>query len=379
MRLKGITEEVYKCIRCGWCREKVCPIREELGFESTYARGIVLIARGLLEKQLNYSTGLANRLYLCLECANCVEHCPLDVDVLGIMNAMRQDLAKAGLPPEIFKQVDLYVDSTKNPLGIERSEIVKWSEGLNLPRKSEVLFFVGCYSSYKFPEIARATVRILRQAGIDVAYLAEEEWCCGAAQYIDGSADLAERLMVHNLEEIKNSGAKKVVTTCAGCYTSLKHEYPKRMGELPFQVLHITELLEDLINEAKIDFKNKIKKRVTYHDPCHLGRHSGLYDEPRKILSHIPGLELVEMPRNRENTRCCGGELVLINVFPELGKKLPEIRVDEAANLGVNDLVTSCPLCVSNLRIPAKKRKIKVYDLPLLVAEAMGVDGKCWR
>jgi Fe-S oxidoreductase len=376
LKLKDLTEEVYKCIRCGWCREKVCPIREELGFESTYARGIVLTARGLLEKQLNYSAGLARQMYLCLECANCMEHCPLDVDVIGIMNAMRQDLVKAGLAPELFRQVDLHVESTKNPLGIEREEMVKWSEDLNLPRKGEVLFFVGCYPSYKFPKTARATVRILCQAGIDIAYLAEEEWCCGTAQYIDGSADLAQRLMVHNLEEIENSGAQKVVTTCAGCYTSLKYEYPKRMGELPFEVLHITELLENLINKGKIGFKNKIKKRVTYHDPCHLGRHSGLYDAARKILNHIPGLELVEMPTNRENARCCGGEIVLNTVFPELAKKLPEIRVNEAANLGVKDLITSCPLCVSNLRIPARKRRIKLYDLPLLVAESAGVSGK---
>jgi heterodisulfide reductase subunit D len=172
---------------------------------------------------------------------------------------------------------------------------------------------------------------------------------------------------------IKASGAKLVITSCPGCYSTLKSEYPQIVEDIPFEVKHISEIIAELIDENKISFKLKINEKVTYHDPCHLGRYEGVYEEPRKILYAIKGIEFVEMLRNKQNAFCCGGGTDLPLINPKLSLSIAKLRVNEAREAWAEAIVTSCPQCVKTLSLAAKTAQIKIFNLPILVVNAMGI------
>ncbi|MEM3704058.1 MAG: (Fe-S)-binding protein [Candidatus Bathyarchaeia archaeon] len=390
MVLEKYKNSIFRCTRCGTCREKytenvrlVCPIREVTGgFEHYFARGRVLIARGILEGALKYSTALVESVYTCLGCSNCVEQCgaidmdtgrPL-VDTPAIIRAMRQDIVRAELGPlPTLKEVDSNVEKTRNPFGEALEKRAAWSAGLSLPKRGDTIYFAGCYASYRFPKTAKATVNILREGGINAVYLGENEWCCGVPELWDGNIALAEEVIKHNVDAIKSAGAKRVVTSCAGCYHALNTDYLEIMGQLPFEVVHISEIIADLTEKGKIKLPERIEKTLTYHDPCHLGRFEKVYDPPRKALSAIDGAKLVEMVRNKENAWCCGGGSVVYVAFPDLTAEIAKDRVSEAKEAGAEAIVTACPLCVTVLTPAARRAGIEVYDLPVIVAKAMGL------
>jgi len=350
---------------------KICPPREIFGFESYTARGLISLARAVLEGRLEYSPRLAERIYTCLLCGNCRTHCELlQVDTVSIIRALRQEVVRAGLELDALKQVDANVKKEHNVFGMPSQHITKWAEELKLPQEGNILYFSGCYA-YRYPQTAKATISILREAGLDIAYLGEGEWCCGAPEFANGSIVLAEELAVHNVEAIKTSNAKKVITSCAGCYHTLKSEYPELIGKLPFEVDHVSEVIVELIEKNKIKLDKEINKRVTYHDPCHLGRCEEVYEAPRKILKSIKGISFFEMLRNKENAWCCGGGTTTYTAFPQITARIAKTRIKEAENVGVEAIVTACALCLTVLTPPAKKTGIEVYDLPVIVAEAM--------
>jgi len=374
--------DIYTCDRCGFCRAtvdvengtyKVCPPYELYGFESYSARGKMNIALSLLEGRLKYSKGLVDRLYQCLLCGNCKQQCPYGLNIMEITKAMRQDIVKAGLQPDALKKLDFNVEKTHNVIGKDPAERTKWAVDLDLPSKGNVLYWAGCLPSYNFPDTARAVVAILRESGMNVAYLGEDEWCCGDPVIAGGSIVLAENLIRHNVNKIIASGAKQVITSCAGCFHTLNSEYPKIVGQLPFEVFHITRTIADLLEDDKIEFSRDIEKKVTYHDPCYLGRYEGIFDEPRKVIGSIPGIRLVEMLRNRENSWCCGGGTIAHVAYPYQADKITRMRVNEAKNISAEAIITACPLCVKSLYRPAMKAGIEVYDFAVVVAEAMGL------
>lgn len=353
---------------------RICPPREVRGFESYTARGTIHIARAIYEERLRPTKRLAEHIFSkCLLCRNCQSHCPLEVDIISVTKALRQDLFRAGLLPEPLKERDSNVGQNHNVFGEVSSDRTDWASGLELPPKGHTLYFAGCYDAYRYPQIARATVAILKEAGVNVAYLGEDEWCCGLPQFHDGNIVLAEENMKHNLDVIKTSGAKRVVTSCPGCYTALKSEYPKIIGKIPFEVIHISELIAELMDAGKITLNEAVNEKVTYHDPCHLGRYEGVYEEPRKVIQAIPGVELVEMQRNRENAWCCGASTEVYVMDPDLAASIAKTRVEEAEKTGAEAIVTACTMCVTNLKPAAKKAGIEVYNLPMFVAAAMGL------
>jgi len=383
--LEKIKDEVYSCFHCGFCREqvdhekgtyKICSVREIYGFDSYSARGRNSIALALLEGRLKYSPKLVKQIYTCLLCRNCNEHCTwlnLHIDTPEIVKAMREDIVDSGLELDSLKKIDLNVEKNHNVFGKSSSEVIKWAKDLNLPKNGEVLYWSGCYDSAIYPETSKSTVAILKMVDINPAYLAEEEWCCGAAQFANGNKSLAKKMIEHNIETIKASGAKKVITSCAGCYHFFKSEYPKVVGQLPFEVVHISEFVAKLLKKEKIKFKTGIDKKVTYHDPCHLGRYEGIYDSPRMSLEAIPKLELVEMLRNRENAWCCGGGGGPTQVaFPKLTSEIASERIDEAKNTEASSIITTCPFCKYVLS-SAAKGQMEVYDFPEIISEAMGL------
>lgn len=382
--LEQYKEEIYHCFRCGFCRElvlggadRICPIREELGFETTYARGRIGVARALLEGKIDYSDPLVERIYTCLGCFNCKAHCPTKVDTPSVVRAQRNEIHGKGLRKfKALEEIDSKIDLYKNPYGLGKKTRSRWAETLDLPKSGQILYFTGCATSYDRPEIAQSVVRILRKAGMEVAYLGEEEWCCGIPVLWNGNLTSARALMEENVRKFKASGAKSIITSCPDCFNAFHTHYPSVLGSEPFRVVHILDMLLDLLKEGKIHFVKEIKKKITYHDPCRLGREAGIFDPPREILRRIPGVELVEMRRNREHSWCCGGGGVVNLVYPKMSIKIAKDRVQEAIETGADTLVTCCPLCYRQFDNRLWERQMDLKDVIVLAAEAMGIETK---
>lgn len=375
-------EEIFHCFRCGFCRElvlggayRICPIREELGFETTYARGRIGVARAMLEGKIDYSDSLVERIYTCLGCYNCMAHCPTKVDTPSVVRAQRIEIDQKGLRKmKALDEIDSNIEIYKNPYGFKSEIRNQWAEDLDLPKRGEFLYFPGCATSLDRPEIARSLVKILRKGGIEVAYLGEKEVCCGIPQIWNGKIQSVKKLMEENGKTIEEAGVKTILTSCPDCYNAFHHHYTKIIGRNPFRVIHITEFLVQLLKERKIKFQEKINKKVTYHDPCRLGREAGIFEPPREILKGIPGIELIEMRRNREHSWCCGGGGVVNLVYPKLSIKIAKSRVQEALDTGAEMLVTCCPLCYRQFYNRAWERGLDLMELIVLAATAMGID-----
>ena len=383
-----LKRQLYQCCKCGYCRDTIsdelgyyhiCPIYDLMRMEYYCGRGRATIALGIEEGILDFSEPLIDVIYTCLGCGTCREICPEieRVDVPAITRALREEITRRGLEPKKIREVNSALRETHN-LFREETLRSEWAEDLNLPKEGETLYFAGCSHSYTYPKTARATVNILTEAGLDVSYLGEDEWCCGAPALWSGNTELFREIMEHNLYVIKTSKAKKVIFSCAVCYNSFNTHYRSLIGELPFEVLHISEVLADLIKKDRIHFR-PLKKKLTYHDPCHLGRDEGIYEQPREVISKIPQTEFYEMPKNRKNASCCGEGVVVSILFPELTREISLKRVNEARKVGAEAIITCCPGCVTTLSKAAawlkskEKVKIEVYDLPVIVAESMGL------
>lgn len=383
--LEKVRSDVMACGRCGKCVVHeggyVCPVQvNTAGFDETVARGRNGIARAILEGDLEITQEVVNNTYTCLSCKSCFVACGKKdrkgqpaIDECKITQALRADIVKAGMEPEPLKAIDNAIDENHNPFGLAPAKRADWAAGLDLPAKGEIAYFAGCYASYRNPKIAKATVAILKAAGVEVCFLGEDEWCCGVPQLGDGNMDLAEKIMLHNIEALKKAGVKKVITSCAGCFHALKSEYPEIAGELPFEVVHSSEVFADLIKEGKLKPVKEVNRKVTFHDPCHLGRHENVYEAPRNILAAIPGVELSEMARNKQKAWCCGGGSIVSNVYPDLTAKIAGNRIEEASKAGAEVIISACPSCESILSNAGRKSKMKAEDINLLLAESLGL------
>jgi heterodisulfide reductase subunit D len=222
--------------------------------------------------------------------------------------------------------------------------------------------------------LGQSAVEILNKAEIKFTILGNKEWCCGSPLLRTGQTDIIKgEYAQHNADAIQATGVEKVITACAGCFNTLKNNYPKIVGKLPFKVYHISEYLELLLKKEKIKFTTPIEKTVTYHDPCHLGRHGKVFDAPREILKNIPGIKLIEMNRIRTKSRCCGAGGGFKIAFNEVAENIAVDRVQEAQGTGAEMIVTPCPFCVVNLNAGAKKANIplKAIDLMQFVTMAL--------
>jgi Fe-S oxidoreductase len=245
--------------------------------------------------------------------------------------------------------------------------------------RTEILYWVGCVASYLTQDTAKTTVKILKYANIDFKMLGVEEGCCGLPLLTIGQQDIFNNVAKSNVEKILNEDVRCLVTSCAGCFRTFRESYPQILGPLPFKVLHFSEYLEKLINAGDIKFNKEMPVKVTYHDPCHLGRLAGLYDPPRNVIKAIPGVKFVEMEKSRVDSRCCGGGGGIRFAFPGLSTSIAANRIrSDAAPTGAEILVTACPSCVKNLKdgiVIAETLynigEIEVLDLPELVYRAL--------
>lgn len=237
-------------------------------------------------------------------------------------------------------------------------------------------YFAGCMATYRLPSIAEATIKILKHAGLEFIMLGEDEWCCGSVTFRTGFVDDGMKMARHNVDALKAAGVTRVVTACAGCFRTLSMDYPEMLGEeMPFEIIHFPSLLKELIEEGKLKFPEGEKVSVTYHDPCHIGRHMGIYDDPREALEAIPRVELKEMHKNRGNASCCGAGGGVRSTNRDLARGAAEIRLKEAEETGAEVLTTACPFCTFNLRegVERGESDLEMLDFPEFVSKILGL------
>ncbi|MFX0186421.1 MAG: (Fe-S)-binding protein [Candidatus Hodarchaeota archaeon] len=395
--LKKEWEAIMACMGCGDCgyairpfagRYLTCPIKEAKtgdDFEIYFSRGRMNVLKSILMGQIPLSQELAELIYQCSECGNCTEVCHQSrndyillptcnwIDHVKVWEALRKDLVEAGFAP-IDRHIDIVAnmnnDIMRNPYGENKDKKYEWiAEFPNIKEKGEFVFFAGCTMPLRQSSTLKNMVKILQAAGKELA-ISKEEWCCGSIGLRIG--ETIEETLKYNVDMLKDMGAKKVFTACAGCYRTLKKDYPEIIREdLPFEVNHITEILVEMLNNNEIPFKSEEleKIKITYHDPCHLGRHMDLYDIPREVIFKIPGIEFIEMKRNKKNAWCCGAGGGVKSQFPELALDISKERIKEATETEAQFLITSCPFCVGSLSDawkemePETQNKIKVIDI----------------
>ncbi|MFX1606768.1 MAG: (Fe-S)-binding protein [Promethearchaeota archaeon] len=380
MEISKYNAQIWQCGRCGYCGggfpEDRCPSKFLGNLESSAARGKLLIARALMKGDLQPSEELANRIYECTLCGSCEAICDtiIHLDLVEILEALRADLANAGFGPMLKhrKMLD-WIEKEHNPYMEKHADRLNWmTGGSERSEQSDVLYFTGCTAPYRQPEIAETSMQIMRAAGIN-ALVAPEEWCCGSVALRVGATRMGLELAEHNVELWKSLGVRTIVTHCPGCYRTMKVDYPKILGDMPIKVLHFSEYLDELLNKGTLKLKGRIDVKVTYHDPCHLGKHAGVYEAPRRVLEAIPGLELIEMERTRKDSWCCGAGGGMKSAFPDSALKVANERIAEAEKTEAQYLVSACPFCKQNLREASDIRgaNLQVHDLMELVAKAL--------
>jgi len=377
---KHYGEKIYLCSRCGFCRP-ACPVLPQKNMEETIGpRGRMLLIYGLMTGELKPSTSIVERIYLCTTCRYCHIKCPASLEVDKIVEAARYELVKADIaPPEAHKIIASRINDHNNPFGEPTANRISWLEEtkMKFPEKAKVLYWVGCTASYRVPDTAITTVKILRHANVNFTMLGTEEGCCGSVLLRTGQREpVAEKYSKKNVEMISARGVETLITSCAGCFRTFHVDYQEILGEMPFEVLHSSQYIERLIRDGAIEFKEELPMKVTYHDPCHMGRHVGVYDAPRNVIKAIPGVELIEMANTREETRCCGAGGGLRSGFRELSITIAADRLKtDALPTGAEALVTPCPFCILNFEdaLRAHGIGIEVLDLTELVSKALQI------
>jgi Fe-S oxidoreductase len=265
-----------------------------------------------------------------------------------------------------------------NTLSEERAKRADWAKGLPVKTFTEgmdILYFPGCYPSYdpRLKKVAVATANILNKAGVDFGILGQKENCCGESIRKTGDEEVFKRLARENIKTFIDNGVKKILVSSPHCYHTFKNEYPEFM--VKFEVVHITQYLFELMNEGRLELTKEYGKTVTYHDPCYLGRHNGIYDEPREVLKRVPGLELNEMPDSRVDSLCCGGGGGRVWMETQKGERFSELRLEQAMGVGAEVLATSCPYCITmfeDSRITLDvTENIEVKDITEIIQESI--------
>ena len=403
------------CNSCGQCRfilgpkmkgaeyAEVCPIYSRYKFESYSGQGLINVAEELMNGKLAYDDEMIEYIYTCLTCGACDINCKSvrDMEVLDTILALRAKCVEDGQGPlPVHKQTAENIRKSNNVFGLPHNRRFDWlPDGAGLSEKSDTVYFAGCSASYKYPEIAGNTVNILNAAGIEFSILKPDEFCCGALLWRTGQMADAVQLVEKNIETFKKRGIKKLIVSCGECYGTFRGLYP-RVKPPEFQVLHISQVIQDALEAGNLPINKKLNMRVTYHDPCLLGRLSelytpwegeikafgyhdppktwrrgthGEYDAPRKVIMSLPGIEMVEMVRNEENGFCCGGGGGVPAAMPEFALWTGLERLGEAEATGAEAIVSCCPWCQSSFTdaIERNKSGMHYYDLTELVSMAL--------
>lgn len=342
--IKASGGEAFKrCFQCGLC-DTVCPWNRVRSFSM----------RKLVRQATFGMTDIESEdLWLCSTCGRCPQRCPRDVRQIDSGVALRRIATEYGVFPATVKPIRTISASLVgegNPLSEARQDRMKWAEGQPVKKfeeDMEILYFPGCYLSYdpRLKKVAQATAKILAKAGVEFGVLGEAESCCGESIRKTGDEEVFRKLAKENIKTFIDHGVKRILVSSPHCYHTFKNEYPE--FRVNFEVVHMTQYLLELIQQGRLEITGKLEQRVTYHDPCYLGRHNGVYDEPREVLRRA-GVDLVEMPDHGQDSLCCGGGGGRIWMETPKGQRFCDLRVDQAMEAGAAVLATACPYCISN-------------------------------
>lgn len=430
MSLQDYHYEMSHCHRCSYCKfipyqtmqshrfAYGCPSIALRNFHAYSAGGRVIMSHAIVTGRLPEITEtMENVVYECSMCGACQTKCRTynyNLNPMEVMQELRTHFVEQG---NIKPEHSMIIENLKkedNVFGEPKEKRGAWAEGLEVKdinkEKADVFFHAGCRISYdeEFWPVARAAIQIMRKAGADVGIAGKDEACCGGRAYQMGFKTKLTDYADDFIGRVKASGASKVVVMCSDCNGAFKHHYA-RAGKKPenVEILHISEYLGRLVQEGRIAFKHKVPMKVTYHDPCNLGRMGepgipwqgeykrlephifapvpekpmqiglhGCYEPPREVLKAIPGIELIEMERNRINSWCCGAGAGALEAYEDFATFAATERIDEAKSTGAQALVTACPWCERNFKDTLKKtgQDMRVYDIMELVNMAMGGD-----
>jgi len=359
------------CFQCGKC-DVVCPWNQVRQFS---------IRRIIREATFGLTEIESEDIWRCTTCGTCPDRCPRGVKQPEVGVSLRRlasnyDVIHASARPAKAARGSLAGEG--NPLNEKRAERADWARDLSVKpftEGTEILFFTCCYLGYdpRMKKVARASVEILKSSGIDFGILGTLESCCGESIRKTGAEDTYRKLARDNIKAFIDSGVKKIVVSSPHCYEAFKNEYAEFM--VSFEVLHMTQLLLELIKEGKLEIAGTYDKAVAYHDPCYLGRHNGIFDEPREILRGIPGLTLHEMTASRMNSLCCGGGGGRVWMETPKGERFSDIRVEQAIAAGAQVLATACPYCITmfeDSRLTQEvEDKIEIKDITEIFQEVI--------
>lgn len=372
-RLEALRKAVFACSRCGFCRiwdwkgvDWVCPTYPYTeGYDTQYARGRVNMAQAILDGQAEIDDEFLEHLAQCTLCGSCGVHCPVGMPLFEIWNALRADLVDAGCMTAHQQTVRDNVVLHHSIFGPGRRPAGTGAA----PHKVNVLYFPGCQTTRKARSIGKATTELLDKLDVDYAVL-EEDACCGYPLFDIGQMDAMKQAADYTLSRMREYQPDVVLTTCAGCFRAFSAVYPQELGiDTGFTFLHTHDFFPRLLAGRL----QEINRTVTYHDPCVMGRHMGIYDEPRSTICAIPGVELVEMYSNREHALCCGAGGGVLGAFTDLAGDVAVERLQQAAAAGATQVVSSCPTCVVNLKRSVGKAglNLTVTDIVELLNEAL--------
>ena len=382
MPLEKYRKGIYSCSKSGACKNSfpetlcmpTCPQIEKFHFDAFYVGGWAYLARKLINGQIELNPGMADILYTCTTCGVCEEVCANDAPATEIMDEFRFDLVKAGFGPmPAHKEAAENISKTHNPYGESHDRRTAWLTE-TVPNKADVIYFAGSTAAYKTPEIASGAVKILNAAGVPFGIL-EDEWDSGELLFRTGQRDAAADVMKHNVDAIRNAGAKTIITSDPHAYVAFKRDY-----EMPdVEVIHTTQYFNDLIQAGKLTLRTPVAQKVTYHDPCNLSRKyrsllrgGQVVEPPRDILKSLQ-VENIEMVRSKNWSWCCGAGGGIYLAFPDYAIWTGMERLKETEKTGASTVVTACPLCKVNLVNAAQKMnsQMKIADINELVVQAI--------
>jgi len=359
------------CYQCGKC-DVVCPWNHLVNFSM---RKIVR------EATFGMSEIEGEDIWRCSTCGKCVKACPRDVQQIKSGVAIRKIATEYNVYPPVanpIRGIRSGLSGEGNPFSEDRAKRADWAKGHSVKeftKDMEILYYPGCYLSFdpRLKKVAVATANILNKAGVNFGILGSKEVCCGESIRKTGDEDLFIQLAKENIKTFIDNGVKKILVSSPHCYETFKNEYPEFM--VHFEIVHMAQYLSELINSGRLELNKEYVKKITYHDPCYLGRHNDIYNEPRNVLQKVSGIELTEMIDSREESLCCGGGGGRIWMDTPKGERLSDLRLEQAIETGAEVLVTACPYCIANFEDSLLSSKdseaIEIKDITEIIQEAI--------
>ena len=389
--VRDIPEDVawyaYACSQCGYCVDS-CDQFYGRGWESQSPRGKWFWLREYMEGREEWNQKMVDSIMACTTCELCNLRCsaalPIEPSWMKLRGQLIEEKGKMTIPP--FEMMAAALEAEGDIWAGYREDRTNWFpedlwEDHGPDHKSKNVYFAGCTASYVERDIGEASVRLLDETGVDFTYLGEKENCCATPMLVAGKWDLFVETMKKNIQAVKDAGGDTVISSCPACDMMWRSVYPQWTEELgieyDIEAKHYSELVAQRLQSGEFQFPDngKSTERVTWHDSCHIGRASGVYDEPREVIQAVPGTDFVEMPFNRENAHCCGSVLTLIS-DPPVAADIGKTRIDEAVEVGAEKILALCPCCQFQLRVSAEKKNlpVEVQDLAHYAASALGFD-----